>query len=73
LIKIYIGSLNPVKIECVRQAFQKVFNHEDYLFTGKYVSSGVSDQPMSDRETYEGARNRVIILALIPFLQKDLF
>ena len=62
MIKIYIGSLNPVKIECTRQAFQKVFNHKDFVFTGIDVPSGVSDQPMSDRETYKGARNRAINL-----------
>jgi inosine/xanthosine triphosphatase len=62
LIKVYIGSINPVKIECTRQAFQKVFRHKDFVFAGKDASSGVSDQPMSDRETYEGARNRAINL-----------
>ena len=51
-----------MKIECTRQAFQKVFKHRDFVFTGIDVSSGVSSQPMSDRETYEGARNRAINL-----------
>ena len=62
MIKVYIGSLNPVKIECTRLAFEKVFNHKNFKFVGKDVSSDVSDQPMSDRETYEGARNRAINL-----------
>ena len=62
LSKVYIGSLNPVKIECTRLAFQKVFTQKDFEFLGHKVSSGVPDQPMNDRETYEGARNRAINL-----------
>ena len=62
LNKVYIGSLNPVKIECTRLAFQKVFTQKDFEFLGQKVSSGVPDQPMNDRETYEGARNRAINL-----------
>ena len=62
MIKVYIGSLNPVKIECTRLAFQKVFNREDFIFNGKEISSGVSDQPMSDKETFEGASNRAMNL-----------
>lgn len=62
LSKVYVGSLNPVKIECTRIAFQKVFTQKRFEFLGRRVSSGVPDQPMNDRETYEGARNRALNL-----------
>lgn len=60
--RIYIGSLNPVKINCVRQAFDQLFPSAKFEFVGKDVDSGVSDQPMSDHETYTGARNRALFL-----------
>ncbi len=59
MIKIYIGSENPVKIECTRIGFETVFgNLGNYEFIGKSVASGVSDQPMSNEETLEGAIQR---------------
>jgi non-canonical (house-cleaning) NTP pyrophosphatase len=51
-----------VKIECTRQAFQKVFNHKDFEFIGKDMSSGVPDQAMTDNETYKDASNRAMNL-----------
>lgn len=57
--KVYIGSENPVKIACTEVAFRRVFKGEEFMFTGRSVSSSVNDQPMSDQETYRGARGRV--------------
>lgn len=56
--RVIIASKNPVKIQCVQQAFEKVFPDQAFQFQGVGVPSGVSDQPMTDKETYEGARNR---------------
>ena len=56
--KVYVGSLNPVKIECTRLAFGEVFGPDGFEFIGKSVSSDVSDQPFNDRETYLGAMKR---------------
>lgn len=59
LKKVYIGSKNPVKIECTRKGFQEVFgNIDDFEFVGQSVDSGVSDQPMTSEETLLGAENR---------------
>jgi len=59
LKKVYIGSKNPVKIECTRIGFEKMFKDiSSYEFIGKSVSSGVSDQPMTSEETLSGATNR---------------
>ncbi len=58
--KVIIASRNPVKIQCVRQAFEKAFPHQEWACEGIAVASGVSDQPMTDDETLEGARNRVV-------------
>jgi len=57
--KIIIASKNPVKISAVEQAFKKMFKGESFEITGVSVSSDVSDQPMTDEETYTGAMNRV--------------
>jgi len=56
--KVVIASKNPVKIQAVRKGFQQMFPDQEFEFTGLSVDSGVSDQPMSDEETLEGAKNR---------------
>lgn len=66
--KIYVGSENPVKIESARKGFEEVYkNILDFEFIGKSVSSGVGDQPMTNKETLLGAKNRAQNLkALFP-------
>ncbi|MBZ0098335.1 MAG: inosine/xanthosine triphosphatase, partial [Taibaiella sp.] len=49
---------NPVKIEAARLGFAQMFPDEPIAISGVNVPSGVSDQPMSDAETYQGALNR---------------
>lgn len=56
--KIAVGSENPVKIEAVRLAFSAVWPEEEWVVEGVKVSSGVSDQPMSDSESVRGATTR---------------
>jgi inosine/xanthosine triphosphatase len=57
-MKIAVGSQNPVKIDAVREAFEAAFPHEAIEAAGYAVKSGISDQPMSDEETIQGATNR---------------
>jgi inosine/xanthosine triphosphatase len=57
--KVIVASLNPAKINAVKSAFQEVFPEQAFVFEGISVPSDVSDQPMSDRETKQGALNRV--------------
>lgn len=57
-MKVAVGSKNPVKIQAVREAFEKVFPAETWEVIGVNVASGVPDQPMSDKESILGARNR---------------
>jgi len=61
-MKILVGSLNPVKIECVREAFLKYFNNIEVIPIE--VSSQVPNQPVN-QETYNGAKNRVLELKKI--------
>ncbi len=56
---VIIASLNPAKIAAVESAFQSAFAHQHFEFLGVSVASGVKDQPMSNQETLQGARNRV--------------
>ncbi len=56
--KVAVGSLNPVKIAAVRNAFTAVFPEETWEITGIAIDSGVSHQPLSEHETITGARNR---------------
>jgi inosine/xanthosine triphosphatase len=56
--KVAVGSKNPVKIEAVRLAFKDVWPEIEWEVIGTDVSSGVSNQPMSDRESIKGATNR---------------
>lgn len=55
-MKVVVASKNPVKIEATRNGFQTYF--KDVNVEGASIESGVADQPMSDEETLEGARNR---------------
>ncbi len=56
--KIIVASKNPVKINATRKAFETMFPNEVFEIEGRSVPSFVSDQPMSDEETLEGAINR---------------
>lgn len=57
-MKVAVGSLNPVKIAAVKEAFEKLFPDKKWEVKGMDVKSGVSDQPMSDKESIKGARTR---------------
>lgn len=54
-----VTSFNPVKIEAAREAFLHSFPLQEIQVVPLQVSSGVADQPRSDDETRQGARNRV--------------
>jgi len=56
MIKVGIGSTNPVKVKAVQNAVQKVW--QTAVFAPISAPSGVSDMPMSDEETLLGATNR---------------
>lgn len=58
-----VASLNPVKLNSCRFAFEKVFPQEKFVFKESDVDSGVSDQPFSDEETLKGAQNRAFRLS----------
>jgi inosine/xanthosine triphosphatase len=56
--KVLICSKNPIKIEACQEAFLDMFSDTNFSFDSISVSSLVSDQPMSQKETYQGAFNR---------------
>jgi inosine/xanthosine triphosphatase len=58
-MKILVGSENPVKLEAVKESFQKYY--DDVEVIGIKVPSGVPHQPIND-ETLRGAENRAEIL-----------
>lgn len=61
MIKILVGSKNPVKIGAVMDAFSKYFT--DVNVTGIEVASGVANQPKNE-ETFTGAENRAMALMM---------
>lgn len=65
---IIVASHNPVKMQCVKSAFLKMFPAENADLEGVSVASRVSDQPMSDEETLQGAFNRA---ASVKIVRKD--
>ncbi len=67
--KIIIASKNPVKINATKKAFENVFN-DSFEFEGVSADSLVSDQPMNNTETLNGAMNR---LKNIQHLKADYF
>ena len=59
IIRLCVGSTNPVKIQAVKNAFEAVFPTYRILCEGIHAPSDVSDQPMTEIETRLGAQNRV--------------
>jgi non-canonical (house-cleaning) NTP pyrophosphatase len=57
-MKLIVASTNPVKIPSALNGFQQMFPSESFTVEGISVPSGVSDQPMTDEETLQGALNR---------------
>lgn len=55
-MKIVVASENPVKIRAVETGFKAYFR--DVEVESVVAGSGVSDQPLTDKETLLGARNR---------------
>ncbi|MEP7292038.1 MAG: inosine/xanthosine triphosphatase [Chloroflexota bacterium] len=54
-----VASTNPVKIAATLEGFRRMFPDESFEARGISVPSGVSDQPMTDAETLQGALNRL--------------
>jgi len=55
---VVVGSANPVKLAAVQAGFGAIFRQERFELRGVEVPSGVSDQPLTDGETLQGARQR---------------
>ncbi len=53
-----IASTNPVKVQSAKHGFTQMFPAESITAEGISLPSGVSDQPMTDNETLQGALNR---------------
>ena len=58
MMKVIVGSTNPVKINSTKLAFETAFPEDEFEVEGVSVVSDVRDQPMSSAETLLGARNR---------------
>lgn len=56
--QIVVASENPVKLAASKEAFGQMFPGETFTIVGHAVTSGVADQPHSDKETRQGAVNR---------------
>lgn len=64
-MKIVVASKNPVKLDAVQRGVALMFPDRKLEVMGYSVPSEVSEQPMSDKETREGAFNRVKNVALL--------
>ena len=58
MMKVIVGSTNPVKINSTKLAFETAFPEDEFEVEGVSVVSDVRDQPMSNDETLLGAKNR---------------
>jgi inosine/xanthosine triphosphatase len=57
-MRIHVGSMNPVKVDAVKDVILNYSGFSDALVIAKDVSSGVSRQPLSVEEIVRGAVNR---------------
>lgn len=56
---VVVATRNPAKILAVTEACKAVFHDKHIEVEGVDVESGVSAQPLTDRETWQGADNRL--------------
>ena len=61
-IKVLIASKNPTKINAVSSAFKHSFSNKSFVFRGEETPSKISDQPMSEKETKTGCKNRLFFI-----------
>ena len=54
--KYCVDILNQIK--AVKNGFEKMFPNQDFEFISVSVPSGVAEQPLSNDETFRGAKNR---------------
>lgn len=57
--KVVVASMNPVKLKVVQVGFSQMFRGSPFTFTQVNARSGVAKQPLSDKETLQGALNRI--------------
>lgn len=60
MLNVIAASSNPAKVEAVRLAFEAIFGHDSCHIEGVEVDSSVAKQPIGDKETRTGARQRVL-------------
>lgn len=58
-VTVIVASTNPTKVNAAEQGFAQLFPSTTYTVRGISVPSGVPDQPISDAQTLQGAKNRV--------------
>lgn len=59
IIQMVVGSKNPVKVNAAANAMAQLFPGYEIQTQAMDAPSGVPDQPMTDKETRDGAINRV--------------
>lgn len=57
-LSIFVGSQNPVKVQAAKRGFEMSFPEHSFQAVGCPTESSVSDQPMSEEETLQGAIHR---------------
>lgn len=58
-LKVVVGSHNPVKINAIRNALAAYFPLREVIAQGVDAPSNVPEQPMTSKETRDGAVNRL--------------
>lgn len=58
--KVAVASTNPVKVNTTSIGFSRMFPDEEFEMIGVSAKSDVSDQPIGEEETLQGAKNRVM-------------
>jgi non-canonical (house-cleaning) NTP pyrophosphatase len=57
-VHVCVGSLNKKKIDGMREALEKYLRAEEFQLDAVETDSNVSEMPLSDEETLQGATNR---------------
>lgn len=70
-MQLLVGSKNPVKVSAAETAIQTLEGCEIIVARGISAPSGVPDQPMNEKQTREGAINRVNYLRALNSTQSN--
>lgn len=58
-MKIFVGSTSIHKIDAIKEVLREMFSKKNFIVEGVKVASEINEQPIGNKETIQGALNRI--------------